>query len=110
MKAWIGLAVLSASIAGCSDQQPIETERVGFYNKLEAAYKSKPSRWSRAYALMKESPTGEDWLLTVHGLPDNKAVCDEIVEPYNSDPSLSAMSGTYICVEINETFSFDSTF
>lgn len=41
---------------------------------------------------------GTAYLLTVHGYPDNLAVCEQLIAPYNEDPNLSVMPGnTYFC-------------
>jgi hypothetical protein len=79
-----------------------------FLEHLAEAYVGKPAPFSRAYALIKDGTYGPDWLLTVHGLADNKAACEEIIEPYNKDPSLSSFPGTYYCEEINSDFRADS--
>ncbi len=41
---------------------------------------------------------GTAYLGTIHGYPDNKSVCEELIAPYNDDPSLSTIPGAlYYC-------------
>lgn len=41
---------------------------------------------------------GTAYLGTIHGYPNNLVVCEELIEPYNSDPSLTIIpGGTYYC-------------
>ena len=51
-------------------------------------------------ALKKRSVGGDSYLATVHGYPNNLSVCMELVAPYNSNPSLSVLPGTYFCEEL----------
>jgi hypothetical protein len=37
------------------------------------------------------------YFATVHGYPNNLAVCEEVLAPYNTDVSRSAISGEYFC-------------
>ena len=50
-----------------------------------------------AVALKKSSAGVASYLATIHGYPNNMDVCELLIEPYNKDPSLSAVSGTYYC-------------
>jgi hypothetical protein len=45
---------------------------------------------------------GTDYLITVHGYPDDLAICMDLIKPYNEDPSLSVLPGEYSCVPLNE--------
>ena len=54
---------------------------------------------SSNYGVIKN---GEDYLITVHGYLDNKAVCEELIKPYNSDKTLSVLPGTYQCQKLND--------
>jgi len=36
-------------------------------------------------------------LATVHGYPNNMSVCEDLIEPYNNDASLSVISGQFFC-------------
>lgn len=41
---------------------------------------------------------GTSYLGTIHGYPNNLAVCEELIAPYNEDPSLTTIPGsTYYC-------------
>lgn len=42
------------------------------------------------------------YLWTIHGYPDNKSVCEELISPYNEDPSLTIIPGSiYYCETLN---------
>ena len=92
--------LLLFTMAGCSDR-PVKERQVdtlaAFEARLATVYREKPSGYSRAYAIMKKGMGDEDWLATVHGFPDNGAVCEELIKPYNNDPSLSVLPGSYRC-------------
>jgi hypothetical protein len=51
------------------------------------------------YAVMKN---GTDHLLTVHGFVNDLDVCMKLIEPYNNNPSLSTLPGSYTCVPLNK--------
>lgn len=51
------------------------------------------------YAVMKN---GTDHLITIHGYANDLDVCQRLIEPYNRDPSLSAVPGSYTCVPLNK--------
>lgn len=41
---------------------------------------------------------GTAYLGTIHGYPNNLSVCEELIEPYNTDPTLTTIPGsTYYC-------------
>ena len=71
-----------------------------FEARLGQVYRDKPAKYSRAYAIVKDGLGGEAWLATIHGYPDNRLICAEIVKPYNSDSSLSVFPGSYRCVAL----------
>lgn len=105
------LLVTLLALSACAEADTEESARPDvpatydqFLQELAQAYREKPEEYSRAYALVKEGMAGPDWLLTVHGLPNNRAACEEIAAPYNDDPSLSALPGMYTCLEINSDF------
>ena len=50
-------------------------------------------------AVMKN---GTDHLMTIHGYMDDLAVCEQLIEPYNQDSSLSTLPGSYSCVPLNQ--------
>lgn len=51
------------------------------------------------YAVIKN---GTDHLLTVHGFANDLDVCMKLIEPYNNNPSLSTVPGSYTCVPLNK--------
>lgn len=88
---------------------PSEENYITFHDKLAKLFRVKPEELPRAYALMKDGLAGRDWLVTVHGLADNKTACEEMIAPYNADESMSTLPGRYICVEINGDFVYPAT-
>jgi hypothetical protein len=41
---------------------------------------------------------GSAYLATVHGYPNNRQVCEDLIAPYNTDPSLTTIQGgRYFC-------------
>ena len=52
-----------------------------------------------AVALKKRSFV-VSYLATIHGYSDNLSVCEQLIEPYNKDASLSILSGEYYCEEL----------
>ncbi len=89
-------------LAGCAEAPETQTEETleAFNARLAALYESKPRGSSRAYALVKQGATVDDWLATFHGYVDNRATCEELIAPYNEDSSLSVMPGDYVCKEL----------
>lgn len=51
-------------------------------------------------AAIKKRSFAQSYLATVHGYPNNMSVCEELIEPYNKDPSLSGVPGEYYCEEL----------
>jgi len=54
---------------------------------------------SADYAIVKN---GTDYLATVHGYMDDGSVCEQLIAPYNKNPALSVLPGTYSCVPLNK--------
>ncbi len=50
-----------------------------------------------AVAIKKLSFGEESYLATIHGYPTNLSVCEQLIAPYNEDPSLSSIDGYYYC-------------
>ena len=50
------------------------------------------------YAIVKN---GTDYLITIHGCIDDLAVCQQIIELYEKQPSLQGFPGYYTCVPLN---------
>lgn len=94
MKSWESATLiigLTAVIAGCGVQQSDQSDVQQFFSKHKIG--SSPD-----YAVMKN---GTDHLMTIHGYTDDLKVCMQLIEPYNKDPSLSTLPGTYSCVPLN---------
>jgi hypothetical protein len=43
---------------------------------------------------------GSAYLATIHGYPNNRSVCEQIIAPYNKDAALSVIPGEYFCEEL----------
>ena len=54
------------------------------------------------YAFVKNGIAGKEYLLTIYGYANDKAVCESLARQYNNDPSLSVVKGTYECVQLNK--------
>jgi len=67
---------------------------------LEAFFHKHKVDGNSAVALKKSSIGVASYLATIHGYPDNMAVCESLIEPYNQSPSQSIVSGTYYCQEL----------
>ena len=81
-------------LGACGDASNLEKTE-SFEGKLRATYGEKPG--SMAYGIVKNSVAGDSWLATVHGDPDNEAVCEELIAEYNESPEMSVLAGTYRC-------------
>ena len=49
---------------------------------------------------MKDGMDSAAWLATIHGYPDNRSVCEDLIAPYNTDPDLPVLPGIYFCREV----------
>lgn len=89
-------------IAGCASENSEGREETldAFESRLAQVYYSKPSGYSRAYAIKKNSMAGPTWLASVHAYPDNKSVCEQLIAPYNSGELSSVLPGEYYCEEL----------
>lgn len=111
--------VFTVALAACSETDRVpkddptqsQTEQTygSFIRELERVHRAKPAEYSRPFALIKSGVAGPDWLATFHGLPDNRAACEEVVGPYNDDPDLSVLPGAYRCVEIGPDFTLETS-
>lgn len=81
-------------VTGCESKQKIVGQEAvkEFFAKHRVG--SSPD-----YAVMKN---GTDHLLTIHGYSDDLDVCLRLIEPYNRDPSLSIIPGSFTCVPLNK--------
>ena len=65
---------------------------------LERYFKNHTVSGNRVAALKKRIIANETaYLATIHGYPNNLAVCEELIAPYNIDSSKSVLPGTYFC-------------
>ncbi len=83
--------VVAAVLAGCGVQEADQSDVQQFFARHKIG--SSPD-----YAVMKNRT---DHLMTIHGYMDDRAVCLQLIESYNKDPSLSTLPGTYSCVPLN---------
>jgi hypothetical protein len=89
----IGLLAVTA----CDEAPKNQAE---FNTQLRKVLHEKPAGSPRAYAIVKNGVGGADWLATIHGYADNKSVCEDEIKPYNANPDLSTLPGSYACEEI----------
>ncbi len=87
---WIAAFIVGAAV-GCGAGQSDQDDVRRFFAKHKIGS-------SADYAVMKN---GNDHLMTIHGYGDDLATCMGLIEPYNKDPSLSTLPGTYTCVPLN---------
>ena len=88
---YVALLAVSASLTGCAKHEATQEDVKGFFATHKIG--SSPD-----YALMKN---GTDYLTTIHGFGDDLSVCMELIKPYNENPSLSTIAGTYSCAPLN---------
>lgn len=88
------MLIMFVSLTGCESKQKIVDQEAvkKFFTKNRVG--SSPD-----YAVMKN---GTDHLLTIHGYGDDLDVCLRLIEPYNRDPSLSIIPGSFTCVPLNK--------
>lgn len=92
---WILAIALCTCLSACG---PISiTQGAMSDDELKALFSKHRAGESTAYAVIKESLGTSSYLLTIHGYPDNGHVCRDLVAPYNSGASGSAIAGTYRC-------------
>ncbi len=88
------IAIISAvfiCLVGCASKDTDQDDVQRFFAKHK-------SGGSPDYAVIKN---GTDHLITIHGYADDLSVCMELIKPYNKDPSLSTLPGSYSCVPLN---------
>lgn len=66
-------------------------------DKLDGFFRNHTVSGKHVVAVKRSNSFGTSYLLTIHGYPDNLSVCEEIIAPYNEDPSLSVIPGKYYC-------------
>lgn len=88
----LGLYASSLSIPSiAADQEDVQM----FFSKKKIGN-------SPDYAFVKNGITGLDYLLTIHGYENDKTVCEALAKEHNSNPSLSTIPGTYLCIPLNK--------
>jgi hypothetical protein len=95
----LGLVIAVTLLMGC-DQVTVATGDTVTSSEVEAFFRKHKVDGTHAVAMKKRSMGGEGYLATVHGYPNNRSVCEEIIEPYNKDASLSVIPGQYFCEEL----------
>jgi protein involved in sex pheromone biosynthesis len=94
MNNFIKLICLCFIVSGCSNKQIEEKDIVEYFKTHKTT--------SSTYAIVKNSDvSGDNYLGVFFGLSDNFAACAEIIKPYNENPELSVISGTYRCERLN---------
>ena len=88
---WIAAFILGA-VTGCSVRQADQSDVQRFFSKHKIGS-------SADYAVMKN---GDDHLMTIHGYVDDYSTCMDLIEPYNRDPALTVVPGTYSCERLND--------
>jgi hypothetical protein len=80
-----------ASLSGCAKHEATQEDVREFFatHKIGRA----PD-----YAVVKN---GTDYLAVIYGMDDDLSVCMDLIKPYNENPSLSTLPGTYSCVPLN---------
>jgi hypothetical protein len=70
-------------------------------DEVEAYFRRHTVAGNRAVAVklrFSVPEPGTAYLLTVHGYPNNRQVCEELIAPYNADPSMTTIpGGRYYC-------------
>lgn len=87
------------ALTGCSNVT-ITTGSSIPSEELETFFHEHKVDGNYAVALKKSSAGIASYLATIHGYPDNMAVCESLIEPYNQNASLSTIPGTYYCQEL----------
>jgi hypothetical protein len=93
MRTIIVLLFAFLPLSACDQQKEVDQEAV---RKFFAKNRVGPSP---DYAIMKN---GTDHLATIHGYMNDRETCLQLIEPYNKNPSLSLLPGTYTCVALNK--------
>jgi hypothetical protein len=86
-----GLLVVTASLSACAKHAATQEDVREFFATHKIG--SSPD-----YAVVKN---GTDYLAVIHGMDDDLSACMDLIKPYNENPSLSTLPGTYSCVPLN---------
>ena len=86
-------------LMGC-DQVTVTTGDTIASSDVEDFFRNRKVDGNQTVALKKRFPGGEAYLATVHGYPNNRSVCEDLIAPYNKDASLSVLPEDYFCEEL----------
>lgn len=98
MKTTLPIAFV-AMLAGCTPGTMTLGDSIT-NEQLESFFRAHRVEGNHAVALKKRSVGLVSYLATVHGYPNNRSVCEELVAPYNRDSSESTIPGEYYCEEL----------
>lgn len=98
MKRIFIVASVSVLLGGCGPVSITTGDSISTV-ALENFFKKHKVEKNRAAALKKRS-LGDSYLATIHGYPNNLAVCEELIAPYNKSTSKSIVPGSYYCEEL----------
>lgn len=92
-------------LTGCNLSSPsVNMKKNISEDDLESFFRSKTISGNYAAAIkirFTRPLPGVAYIGTIHGYPNNFAVCEELIEPYNADPTLTVIPGsTYFCEEL----------
>lgn len=93
-------ALLAALLCACGPVTVTYGDRISDEDLQDFLRKHRPAS-SRPVAVMRDLGPTTSYLMTVHGYLNNWVTCEELIEPYNLDPTLSVIQGgRYYCVEL----------
>ena len=91
-------AAVLATLMGCD--QLIGTIGNASSSDVEAYFRKHTVDGNRAVAMKKRSLGQTSYFATIHGFPNNRSVCEEVLKPYKENASLSVIPGEYFCEEL----------
>jgi hypothetical protein len=80
-----------ASLLSCAKKEATQEDVQKFFATHKIGH-------SPDYAVVKN---GTDYLAVIYGMNDDLSACMDLIKPYNENPSLSTLPGTYSCVPLN---------
>ena len=86
-------------LMGC-DQVTVTTGDSIASSDVEDFFRKHKVDGDHVVALKKRSLGSVSYLATIHGFPNNRSACEEVIAPYNKDASLSVIPGEYFCEEL----------
>jgi hypothetical protein len=89
------LRVIAASSSGTESSGDLSEEDLEGFFRRHTISGNQPVALKLRFSV---PASGRAYLATVHGYPNNRQVCEELIAPYNSDPSLTTIpGGRYFC-------------